>query len=1334
MLAVDVAPIIDIAPGAADTSPSGLVEFNGLILFNADDGIHGRELWKSDGTAIGTHLVKDIFSGPSSSHANGFINANGTLYFFADDGENGTELWKSDGTEAGTWLVKNIRSGSADSQGRYLTLANGRLFFSANDGENGQELWTSDGTSDGTVMLKNISSNGSSSNPRFLTEVNGNLYFVASDSVSGFEIWRSEGTTESTIQVTNFNAPAEQLTAGYLTNLNGTLYFTGFNEDSGNELWKSDGSFSGTSQVKEIFPGLESSSPSLLTNVAGTLFFQATDGIHGYELWKSDGSEAGTTLVKDISVGPDSSSSTLFTNVGGRLYFQNADLSQGSNLWASDGTNDGTTLVREGLTPSSLHSGNGVLYLQASDGTRGSELWKSNGTAAGTALMEDIANGATSSSPQEFITIGELTYFVAGSPTFGRELYVLNLAPRDILFSSLEINENAGVNAEIAIISTSDPNRNDAFQYELVNGSGDTDNSVFQILGNKLVARNSFDFETKRSYSLRIRSTDSKGLAVEESIVIQILDEPEGTIRNDAFLLTASSSGLNVVQGNTNLGMFPHSQSIRIHGKSGIDSLRFVGRSMSDTVSLTSSGFVFNGMQIILDSIENLTIDAGGGADTVHFETRPIGVGSLVLKGGMGDDRYSSSIDAQLGVITFEELTEGNDTLDFSTATVPLRVDLSYAATQIVSPNLTINLRSNRTIENVIGGHASDTLIGNTKNNRLRGGDGDDILDGGGGNDTYLFDLDEPQGSDTIVDMSGRENLDFSESQSVGATLDISTSQTQGVAASLLLTIIREQSIENVFGTDVADSVKGNILNNRLEGRGGDDLLSGGIGNDFYAFDSDSSLGHDTLDDSSGIETLDFTASSDMGVRVDLSIAAMQVLNSNLSLTLSSSLSFENILGSQSNDVLSGNSRANILTGGKGQDLLAGGSGNDTYPFNTNSSLGADTIDDSEGIDTISFAQSTVGSGAELSLELTTTQLVNSNLTLTLTSSDSIENIIGSPLSDRLTGNALNNNILGHAGNDYLNGGAGNDIYPFDGDLSLGLDTLEDPSGIDTITFSATTFKLVQVDLSKTEAQAITNSLMLTISDSSSIENVVGGQLGGTIIGNSLANTFVGGPGNDTFIGRDGDDVYSFDADIISGSDTIIEMGLGIDTINFASTMSSGIHLDLARETLQTVRTGYLAITLTPGSSIEKVIGTNLADTIIGNSLSNILLGGGGDDVIRGGSGRDILIGGIGGDTLDGEEDDDLIISGTTTHDLNSFALSQIHLEWTSTNSYLTRVNNLRTGSMILPSLVPTQSVKKDRNSNLLIGNIGRDWYFANLAPPNDILNDQVVNELKEEL
>src|SRR5690606_28882163 len=92
-------------------------------------------------------------------------NVDNTLFFAATDGMHGMELWKSNGTADGTLMIKDIKPGSASSSIGYLTHVNHKLFFVANDGENGNELWKSDGTPEGTVMVKDIRSGKFGSNP-----------------------------------------------------------------------------------------------------------------------------------------------------------------------------------------------------------------------------------------------------------------------------------------------------------------------------------------------------------------------------------------------------------------------------------------------------------------------------------------------------------------------------------------------------------------------------------------------------------------------------------------------------------------------------------------------------------------------------------------------------------------------------------------------------------------------------------------------------------------------------------------------------------------------------------------------------------------------------------------------------------------------------------------------------------------------------------------------------------------------------------------------------------------------------------------------------------------
>ena len=96
----------DLNP-AGDSNAARLMALGSIVLFEADDGVLGPELHRSDGTAAGTFLVEEIAAGPGgiSVADDGFAVVGGALVFNLDDGVNGPEPWKSDGTAAGTASV-----------------------------------------------------------------------------------------------------------------------------------------------------------------------------------------------------------------------------------------------------------------------------------------------------------------------------------------------------------------------------------------------------------------------------------------------------------------------------------------------------------------------------------------------------------------------------------------------------------------------------------------------------------------------------------------------------------------------------------------------------------------------------------------------------------------------------------------------------------------------------------------------------------------------------------------------------------------------------------------------------------------------------------------------------------------------------------------------------------------------------------------------------------------------------------------------------------------------------------------------------------------------------
>lgn len=453
----------DIAPGPASSNPGAAspvtpgccIAVGDSVFFGADGTEFGsprRELWRSDGTVAGTHLVKAISRGPLITAPAWLTAVGDTLLFVAFDSATGRELWRSDGTEDGTMLVKDIRPGIDPESGRGGTLlpysseahslvrVGDRLLFVANDGVHGPELWRSDGAEAGTTLVKDIRPGAESSGiePRFdireMLAVGDWLYFVADDGVHGRELWRSDGTEDGTVQVSDINPGSGSSSPRWLATFGDDLYFVADDGARGFELWRTDGTEAGTALAADLRPGAESASPAYLTALGEALFLTADDGVHGRELWRTDGTAQGSALVRDIDPGRFGFPVEL-TVAAGTLFFLVDDGVHGYELWRTDGTAAGTVLVKDirpGRSPGVSVAGpltaiGDQLYLTADDGVHGSELWRSDGTEAGTVQVADINRGDGGSHPTRLTTAGGTVFFAADNGVVGNELYKLGL-------------------------------------------------------------------------------------------------------------------------------------------------------------------------------------------------------------------------------------------------------------------------------------------------------------------------------------------------------------------------------------------------------------------------------------------------------------------------------------------------------------------------------------------------------------------------------------------------------------------------------------------------------------------------------------------------------------------------------------------------------------------------------------------------------------------------------------------------------------------------------------------------------------------------------------------
>jgi ELWxxDGT repeat protein len=382
----------DIRPGPRGGAPEDLTAIGGALYFTADDGVHGWELWRSDGTDAGTTLVADIRPGSAGSPPSGLSGLHGAVLFWADDGSHGREPWRSDGTKAGTGLIKDIRPGSAGSEPGApwggQDVAGGLFHFAADDGRHGEEPWVSDGTAAGTRLVKDLAPGRGDSLTAEWAAL-GDIVMFASNGV----LWRSDGTAEGTSVVKRIPFPDTGVVASMqpegLTAAGGRLYFLAPGEAGAPAIWTSDGTTAGTREIHE----LRTFSPWMWKTPLGLMF---TDGPVGTELWKSDGTAAGTRLVRRFHPSSDEAGPDGLAAVGVRTFFRADDGGTGPELWTSDRTAAGTTLVLDidpgpvGSLPASLTAIGRQLYFSADDGRHGNELWRSDGTPEGTVMVSDI--------------------------------------------------------------------------------------------------------------------------------------------------------------------------------------------------------------------------------------------------------------------------------------------------------------------------------------------------------------------------------------------------------------------------------------------------------------------------------------------------------------------------------------------------------------------------------------------------------------------------------------------------------------------------------------------------------------------------------------------------------------------------------------------------------------------------------------------------------------------------------------------------------------------------------------------------------------------------------
>ncbi|MDO9454507.1 hypothetical protein [Nocardioides sp.] len=265
----------------------------------------------------------------------------GDLYFGANDGVHGYELWRTDGTATGTRMVTDDFPAREDDMDLYIV--SDRLFVVTGSGR----AYAYDGTQPPVRIT------GFGTMP---TGVNRGVTGVVADRLiltgSGYDLYAVDPGTTVARLVDSPGRKAFEFAGTDLAVLGDWAYFSGRDRTSANptdptdkvgvELLRTNGTV--TELVKDINPGPDGSYPQAWITAGDTLFFQANDGVHEEELWTTDGTDAGTHLVRDHRT--DGSSGFAYSPLahGDEIYYLPGD---GGQLWRSDGTDEGTHLVAD---------------------------------------------------------------------------------------------------------------------------------------------------------------------------------------------------------------------------------------------------------------------------------------------------------------------------------------------------------------------------------------------------------------------------------------------------------------------------------------------------------------------------------------------------------------------------------------------------------------------------------------------------------------------------------------------------------------------------------------------------------------------------------------------------------------------------------------------------------------------------------------------------------------------------------------------------------------------------------------------------------------------------
>jgi ELWxxDGT repeat protein len=429
-------------------------QWNGLFFYQGKGT--PTKLCVTDGTDAGTKFILDMGAGDIHKiiPAKDFVYIITSQIISASPFTTRFEIWKSNGTAAGTSLVKaladvvgftNSYQFCSDPNGIYNFCLDGttnQLFFAGYDAVNGNELWVTDGTAAGTTIVKDIKPGTGGSLPWGFMKIGNEVFFNCAEVGLERKLWKTDGTAAGTVKI---NVPEPFfIVNGPISKLGNKMIMFANNTTDGYEPYVSDGTAAGTFMLGNFHPSGNSLTPYVdeanMKSNSKYCFLILQNGVDT-SLYRTDGTAAGTIRIAAAGM-------SVYTRVSSGGYvevdengiwivrFNNMGSGNSEKIYRSNGTAAGTYLVAENISyGQKVKIYKNALWMQARNigANANSEPWRSGGNAASTNKAFEVAPGLApfintpfSSDPYGFFVTNNKLYFFAKNAASNIGLYEYN--------------------------------------------------------------------------------------------------------------------------------------------------------------------------------------------------------------------------------------------------------------------------------------------------------------------------------------------------------------------------------------------------------------------------------------------------------------------------------------------------------------------------------------------------------------------------------------------------------------------------------------------------------------------------------------------------------------------------------------------------------------------------------------------------------------------------------------------------------------------------------------------------------------------------------------------